>query len=98
MGKQLLNNNEAVFLRNEKGEVCIAFADPAYVRAEAIVLDAKDGSIHAILHENSHLVGHVSHEMAGAFVDNAEVLLCAVRSNGGLFELTSPLTVVGTGF
>jgi hypothetical protein len=84
---------DAAFMRNHRGEVCIAFSDPAYVRAETILVDCKDCSIHAVLHENAHLLGHVSEGMAEAFVHNREALLTAMRADGTVFEMIAPVHI-----
>jgi nitrite reductase/ring-hydroxylating ferredoxin subunit len=90
---QGIDNISACFMSNAKGKVCIALSDPEYVRAEKIIFDRQDRSVHAVLHETSHLLGHVSKDMAEVLVDNDEVLLCAVHTNGGIIELTSQLAV-----
>lgn len=86
----------AAFMRNRKGAVCIAFSDPAYVRSEVILLDRDTLSIHAILHESSHLLGHVSETMAQAFEENEETLLAALLSNGSVLELQVPVKLETT--
>jgi hypothetical protein len=84
---------DAAFMRNHRGEVCITFADPVYVRAETIVVDRKTCSIHAVLHEASHLIGQVSEGMADAFVNKREALLTALRPDGTVFELVAPVQI-----
>jgi hypothetical protein len=83
----------AAFMRNHRGAVCIAFADPVYVRAESIVVHPDTCAIHCILHENTHLLGHVSEVMIKAFLDNKEALLTALRPDGTVFELVAPVQV-----
>jgi hypothetical protein len=83
----------AAFMRNHRGEVCIAFADPVYVRSEAILIDRDTCQIHAVLHESSHLLGHVSEGMAEAFLRKREALLTAIRPDGTVFELLAPVQV-----
>src|SRR3982751_1895058 len=70
---------DAAFMRNHRGEVCIAFTDPVYVRADAILVDPQTCSIQAVLHEASHRLGHVSEGMIDAFTQNNEALLTAMR-------------------
>ena len=94
MGSAALLHDDSIsaaFMRNHRGEVCISFADPVYVRAEAILVDRKTCSIHAVLHESSHLLGHVSEGMAEAFLQNREALLTALRPDGTIFELVAPV-------
>ena len=81
----------AAFMRNHRGEVCIAFADPVYVRSESILVDRDTCRIHAVLHESAHLLGHVSEGMADAFLQNREALLTAMRPDGTIFELVAPV-------
>jgi len=81
----------AAFMRNHRGAVCIAFSDPSYVRADAILVDRASGAVHAVLHENSCLIGHVSGGMVRAFTENREVLLTALRPDGTVFELVAPV-------
>jgi len=83
----------AAFLRNHHGKVCIAFADPAYVRADAILLDQKDGSVHAILHQNSFFISRVSEPMCKALAENDKALLTAIKADGSVFELFVPVQV-----
>lgn len=96
-GRESHENQEAAFLYNERGEVCIAFADPAYVRSETILADERDLSLHAVLHESSHLIGQVSEGMFAAFTGRKEALLAAVRSDGSIFELMAPIERNGAG-
>lgn len=86
---------EAAFLCNRHGEVCIAFADPSYVRAEIIVLDRSCGAVHAVMYESDHLLGYVSGPMVEAFAAREEVLLTATRSDGSVFELSAPVCISG---
>lgn len=83
----------AAFLRNHHGKVCIAFADPVYVRADAIVVDLDGREVHAVLHQASHFISRVSDVMANALAENAEALLTAVKSDGTVFELFAPVQV-----
>lgn len=81
----------AAFMQNHRGMVCIAFADPEWVRADMIVVDRPTGSIHAILHESQHFIGHVSEAMASAFASRKEALLTALRPDGTIFEMMTPV-------
>lgn len=83
----------AAFMRNHRGQVCIAFADPDYVRAEAIFVDRDSMSIYAIIHQASHFIGSVSENMTNAFVGSHEALLTALRPDGSVLELTAPVQV-----
>ncbi|MCB9991598.1 MAG: hypothetical protein H6867_09590 [Rhodospirillales bacterium] len=81
----------AAFMRNHRGEVCIAFSDPVYVRADSILVDRSHQSIHVIIHENSFFVSQVSDVMMNAFETNEHALLTAMRADGSLIELTAPI-------
>lgn len=83
----------AAFMRNHHGKVCIAFSDPAYVRADTVVIDPKDFSVHVILQEASHFVTQVSDVMARTLAENEEALLTAVKPDGSIFELFAPIQV-----
>ncbi len=81
----------AAFLRNHHGKVCIAFSDPAYVRSDAIVLNPRDFSVYAVLHESAHFISRVSDTMARALAENTEALLTCVKPDGTIFELFAPV-------
>lgn len=85
----------AAFLRNHHGKVCIAFADPAYVRADAIVVDLNGREVHAVLHQASYFISTVSDVMASALAESAEALLTSVKPDGTIFELFAPVQVNG---
>lgn len=81
----------AAFFLDRNGQAAIAFSDPAFVRADLIVIDRRDHSVHAVLHESSHLIGHVSPEMAEAILNGGEILLAAVHTHGHLVDLFAPV-------
>lgn len=84
---------DAAFMRNHRGQVCIAFADPDYARAESIFVDQDTFAIYAVIHQASHLVGTVSEGMLAAFAESREALLTALRADGSLLELMAPVQV-----
>ena len=83
----------AAFMLNHLGAVCIAFNDPAFVRADAILIDKSSYSVFAILHDGCHLIGYISEEMVNAFSENHEALLTALRPDGSIMELTAPIQI-----
>jgi len=83
----------AAFMRNHRGEVCIAFSDPVYARADAILLDPQKGEVFVVVHENSFFITQLSEAMIGAFQNNKEALLTAIRPDGSLLELTAPVQI-----
>lgn len=83
----------AAFMSNHRGEVCIAFSDPVYARADAILIDKSKRAIHVIVHGSAFFISNVSEAMAHAFENNEEALLTAVRPDGTLLELTAPIEV-----
>ena len=84
---------QAAFLCNRKGDVCIAFDDPAFVQAELILVDREEGGIYAILHESDHLLGRLSPTMRGAFLKRETALLTALKPDGTIFEMMAPVSV-----
>lgn len=84
---------DAAFMRNHRGQVCIAFADPDYVRADSIFVDRDSLTIYAIIHQASHFVGTVSENMVDAFVGSKEALLTGLRPDGSVLELSAPVQV-----
>lgn len=84
--------SNAAFLYNHAGGVRISLSDPAFVHADAIVLDRATLSVFAVLHAAPHYLGAVSDKMADAFSKNSHVLLSALRGDGSVFELTAPVS------
>ena len=82
---------QAAFMCNHRGEVCIAFSDPVYAKADAIMLDKKSREIHVLVHESMYFVSKVSDVMASAFERNQNALLTSIRSDGSLLELSAPI-------
>lgn len=83
----------AAFMSNHRGQVCIAFSDPVYARADAILLDPESRCLHVVIHESAFFISQVSEAMAQAFRNNREALLTAIRPDGSLLELTAPIEV-----
>lgn len=82
----------AAFFLDGRGQAAIAFSDPAFIRSDLIVVDPSDRSVHAVLHEASHLIGHVSAEMLEAILGGGEVLLAALHSRGHIVDLLAPVS------
>ena len=83
----------AAFMRNHRGEVCIAFTDPAYVRADAVSVNPDSLAVFVIVYENKFFVGHVSENMVQAFKSNDQALLTSLRPDGTVMELMAPIQV-----
>jgi hypothetical protein len=83
----------AEFNKDRDGRLLISFFDPAYVRADAIIIDRKDLSVHAVLHEASHYIGAIHVDLMPALDSGAEVLLSAMQSNGKPVSLKTNLFV-----
>lgn len=83
--------DRAVFFIDRAGCAAVAFSDPAFVRSDAIVVDRQDHSVHAVLHESAHLIGHVSPEMADVMVGKGEALLAALHTCGHVVDLLAPV-------
>ena len=84
----------ATFLQNQRGEVCISMDDPAYVRAEALLVNRADGSVLCVLHESEHLLGHTSSLMIEALAGKGIVMLSALRPDGTMLEISAPVRVM----
>lgn len=69
----------------------IRFFDPAYIRAEKVLFNKKDRSVHAVLYEGQFLIGHVPEELNGSFEQNKSITLCANHFSGKEIRLTANL-------
>ncbi|MCB9979340.1 MAG: hypothetical protein H6862_07045 [Rhodospirillales bacterium] len=83
--------DRAAFFFDRRGQAAVAFSDPTFIRSDMIVVNRADHSVHAILHESDHLIGHVSPEMAEAMIRGGEVLLAAVHVHGHIVDLYAPV-------
>ncbi len=77
------------------GRAHITFHDPAYVCSELIILDRKDRSLHAVLHDSSHLIGKVDKDIYGTFLNQSEVVLSAPHYFSGALHFKTKLVVSG---
>ncbi len=82
------------FSRNPHGQLCIHFTDPAYVRADLIIFDRKDKSLHAVLEGASHFIGYADHNLARNLHDEDEVILAATHFYSGSVNLHSRISIV----
>lgn len=87
----------AAFMSNHRGQVCIAFSDPIYARADSILLDPDTRALHVVMHGRSYLISTVSEPMCRCFENNDHALLTAIRPDGSLLELEAPIQVAGAG-
>ena len=83
----------AAFMRNHRGEVCIAFSDPVYARADFVLIDRHSRALHVVMHQNAYFISKVSDVMLHAFETNKNALLTAIRPDGTLLELTAPIEI-----
>lgn len=84
---------QAEFLKNARGDTFIRFFDPAYVRADIIILDRKSKSLFAVLHEQEHFLGDLDEEMMEYFSKCEEVHLNGLLSNKKAVNLKVPLSI-----
>jgi hypothetical protein len=91
---QVTHDVQAAFLCNRRGDVCIAFDDPAYVRSDTIAVDPGTSSVYAVLHENERFLGHISPALIQAFCEQDTALLTALRPDGSLFEMKAPVSII----
>ena len=88
----MLTAIQAEFLKNARGDAFIRFFDPAYVRADIIVLERSSKSLYAVLHEQEHFLGNLDEEMIELFCALDEIELTANLSSKAL-SLKAPLSV-----
>lgn len=84
---------QAEFLKNARGDAFIRFFDPAYVRADIIILDRANKSLYAVLHEQEHFLGDIDGELMDLFSKNKEIHLVASLPAGKVVNLKAPLAV-----
>jgi hypothetical protein len=85
---------QAEFLKNAEGNPMIRFfKDPEFVRAETIIFDRKDNSLHAILFDQAHLIGHLSKEEARAMEGVSSVLLTTAHYKSGVVNLHAAVRI-----
>lgn len=86
----------AEFLESAEGDPMIRFfKDPEFVRAEMIIFDRRDNSVHAVLFEQSHFLGNVDEAMAETLEELDEILLSAAHYKSGVVNLHAALKVTG---
>lgn len=84
----------AEFLRNAAGNPMIRFfKDPEFVRAETIIFNRNDNSLHAVLFDQAHLIGHLDKDEAAAMEGVSEVLLSAAHYKSGVVNLHAALKI-----
>ncbi|MCD8526293.1 MAG: hypothetical protein LRY62_03805 [Alphaproteobacteria bacterium] len=84
----------AEFLKNAEGDPMIRFfKDPEFVRAETIIFDRSDNSLHAVLFEQSHFLGNVDDEMAEMLGGLNEILLSTAHYKSGVVSLHAALKI-----
>lgn len=89
----MLSMIQAEFLKNARGDAFIRFFDPAYVRADVIVLDRKNKTLYAVLHEQEHFLGDLDEAMCEAFSKCDHIHLTGLLSNSKAVNLKAPLSV-----
>lgn len=83
----------AGYLQNAKGEMAIFLDDPGFVRAETIILDRTDNSVHAVLFEGAHCLGQISSTMARALRHGDEITLYARPMAGDVVDMRAKLSI-----
>ncbi len=73
--------------------VLISFLDPSYVHADAIILDRRDHSLHAVLYERDYFLGHITPDLAEVFAKSSRVTLMAPHHTGINLTLKAPLKI-----
>ncbi len=88
-----MNVISAGYLQNAKGEMAIFLDDPGFVRAETIILDRADNSVHAVLFEGAHCLGQISAAMAKALRHGDEITLYARPTSGDVVDMRARLSI-----
>lgn len=89
----MLSEIQAEFLKNARGDAFIRFFDPAYVRADIIVLERQSKTLYAVLHEQAHYIGNLDDDMIEVFAKNDEILLTGMLAGQKALNLKAPLSV-----
>ena len=84
---------QAEFLRNARGDAFIRFFDPAFVRADVIILDRESKSLYAVLHEQEHYIGNLDEELIEIFAKNEDIHLTALLADKKALNLKTKLSV-----
>lgn len=85
----MLSEIQAEFLKNARGDAFIRFFDPAYVRADIIVLERKSKTLYAVLHEQEHYIGNLDDDMIALFAKNDEIHSTGMLSGEKALNLKS---------
>lgn len=88
-----MNKIRADFLKNSRGDAFIRFFDPAYVRADLVVMDRESKTLYAVMHEQEHCIGQLDDEMAELFANNEDIHLTADHYHSGAVNLKAPLVI-----
>lgn len=90
----MLSMIQAEFLKNARGDAFIRFFDPAYVRADVILLDRKNKSLYAVLFEQEHYLGDVDDAMLEAFSKCDQIHLTGMLAHSRAVNLRAPLRMM----
>jgi hypothetical protein len=63
------------------------------VRADIILLDRKNRSLYAVLHEQQHFLGDLDDEMMSVFAGCKEIHLTGMLANKKAVNLKAPLAI-----
>lgn len=95
MGTSINQRKDAVqvtFEHDPKG-LYLNFFDPAYLRAETLLLDKRDHSLHAVMHEQLVFLTHVDYQHAQSIQKIKTIRLMSRHAEGQRLELSAPLRV-----
>jgi len=82
----MIENANALFMKNAEGEICIAFDDALYVRAESVFIDPASRQVTGLIDGMPVPFGVVSAKLASHFLKASRVLLTAPHPAG--FDVT----------
>ncbi len=73
----------------------ISFVDPSYAKANLVLLDLDDMTVHVVMHEGIFMIGKTNEDFIEKAMKSMEVQLCADLSNGDHISLHAPVSISG---
>lgn len=85
-----LHGTRADLVKDDNGQIILTFFDPAWVRSDIILIDSQNLSLHAVLHEGTHFLGHIDKALLAELDGIEEITLSAPHVAGHTVSLRSP--------
>ncbi len=96
MGKKQTDQGHGVraeFLKDKTGKPTIEFFDPAYIRAENVIINKESGDVHAVLYDNLYYIGQLENGWAKGLNQGDKINLSAMHYNGYKVTLNAPISL-----